>query len=368
MRLVVFSLVILAGCTQAGSEPKVSATGDASVAVLPKAPPAPAPDASEETHFFPSRRCGECHGRARDEWAASAHARSAGGVFAQVAQKLGEEATVRCQGCHVPLAAGEEQVSSEGVSCDACHTAVRRAQPPAALVLAPELATRFGPYRDANAHYFHKVAYSDFVVEGALCASCHQDPPGQKVPEYTTVAEWRDVADHVDCQTCHMPGLRDRAARGEKIRSVSRHGFSSDKAKALAEALKLSVQVSHGEAQVGLTNAVADHDLPTGRPERRLKVSLDWMGKDGKPVAHQEHFFGRMLVDADGAPSPSFLAVREAQDDRLHPGETWHHTFPRVEGARSLSVRLEYFRFDPALSAFFGPVAPVKVAEREEAL
>lgn len=361
MRLALWGLVILGGCTQAGGGPAV--TSAPSVAA-PQAQAAPAP----ELRLFPSRRCGECHGRARDEWSKSAHAQAAAGVFARIADRIGPSASQRCAACHLPLSGAEESVVADGVGCDACHTAVGKAPPPGALVLAPEQATRFGPYRDAKAHYFHKVAYSEFVTEGGLCAACHQDPPGRSVPEYTTVAEWSALPDHVDCQTCHMPGLRAVAAKGEQVRSVSQHDFAPDKAKALADALKLVVQVKRGEATVALTNAYADHDLPTGRPERRLTLELEWEGADGHPLAHEEKQFGRVLVNEHGTLAPSFAAVREASDDRLHAGQTWTHAWPRIPGARKLSVRLQYFRFDPALSAFFGPAEPVTVAERQEAL
>lgn len=361
MRVVLWSLVILAGCTRADGG-----------AVVTPAPAVAAPSAQAaagpELRWFPSRRCGECHGRARDEWGTSAHAQAASGVFARIASRIGEGASKRCGACHRPLAAGEATVAAEGVGCDACHTAVGAAPASGGLILAPEQATRFGPYRDAKAHYFHKVAYSEFVVEGGLCAACHQDPPGRSVPEYTTVAEWSALPDHVDCQTCHMPGLRGVAARGEQVRSISWHDFAPDKAKALGEAIKLVVQVKRGEATVALTNAYADHDLPTGRPERRLSLELEWQSADGRALAHEEKQFGRKLVDEHGSLAPSFTAVHEAADDRLHAGQTWTHAWPKVAGARKLSVRLQYFRFDPALSAFFGPSEPVTVAERQEAL
>lgn len=344
---------------------------------------APSPDAGEvqvatgsqseqktpEGLLFPSRRCGECHGRQRTEWMGSAHAHAADGeAYSQAIAKLGEGESARCEGCHVPLSEAGPRIARDGVGCDACHTAVATAQAPRVLTLAPERATRFGPFKDAKDHNFHRVAFSSFVTEAGLCEACHQDPPGRKVAEYTTVAEWSKVEDHLDCVTCHMPGFRAVAAKGAKMRNVSHHDFGRDKVKALGDALSLAVKVEGSEATVTLTNASAQHDLPTGRPERRMKLQLDWLDAAGATVASQTEVFGRFLVDGRGEATPSFLAERELRDTRLKAGEDWVHAYPRASGARSVRARLYYQRFDPALSQWFGSSDDVLVLERKEAL
>lgn len=321
-----------------------------------------------EALLYPARRCGECHGRQRAEWSSSAHAQAAQGAFALVSTRLGAESSQRCQGCHVPLAQAGERVASDGVACDACHTAVSAAPAPKMLTLAPERATRFGPFRDAKDHSFHRVAYSEFVTEGVVCEPCHQDPPGQPVPEYTTVAEWRASAERVDCPSCHMPGFQAEAAKGERVRPVSHHDFSPDKAKALAGALELTVKVSRGQTAIALENVGAHHALPTGRPERRLRLELTWIDANGHALSQQEHQFGRTLVDGSGALSPSFAAVRQQADDRLQAGATWRGTFAPVSGARKVAVRLYYDPFDRALAAYFGNTESTLVVERTEAL
>jgi len=269
-------LLLVAGCSKdPGPSDTAAETGEAKASIVLAAEGTEEP----EGRLYPSRRCGECHGRQRKEWEASAHARSNGEVFASALAHVPADLQSQCTGCHVPLESAGRRVAKDGVGCDACHTATAHAKGNAGqvLTLSPELATRFGPYKDSLDHHFHRVAFSEFVVGEGLCASCHQDPEGAKVPTYTTVSEWRALPDRVECNACHMPPLRAVAAKGEQIRTVSRHDFHPDKASALAEAFSLrwSVLPDVRAAQIELVNDGAGHHLPTGRPERRLVLEVE---------------------------------------------------------------------------------------------
>jgi len=69
-------------------------------------------------------RCGECHEKMFDEWETSAHARAATSpvYLAALASSGNEQCGTRC---HAPLATAmgaKDMVTSEGVTCDVCHT------------------------------------------------------------------------------------------------------------------------------------------------------------------------------------------------------------------------------------------------------
>lgn len=325
-----------------------------------------------EGRLFPSRRCGECHGRQHREWSDSAHARTNGESFQAVLAQVPADAKAGCSGCHAPLELGGRRVAKDGVGCDACHTATAPGdgKGPHALTLSPQLATRFGPYRDSKDHHFHRVGFSEFVVGDGLCASCHQDAPGTAVPQYTTVAEAQANPERVECNACHMPPMRAVAAKGEQVRSVSRHDFHPDKRAALEKALSLRFAVDSGrkQAKVSLTNDGAGHHLPTGRPERRLVLELEWRDAADAPLTVERREYGRRLVDAEGALAPSFLAVKEAEDVRLVSGAAREETFSIPSKARSAQVRLRYERFDAQLASVFGRSEPLLILERREAL
>jgi hypothetical protein len=165
-----------------------------------------------------------------------------------------------------------------------------------------------------------------------------------------------------------MPKLEAVAAKGERVRKVSRHDFTVDKQDAMARALALVVTPGRSEAVVKLTNTGAHHALPTGRPEQRLKLELIWSDESGKPVGEEVRLFARQLVDAEGAPAPSFRAVRESDDRRLRHGETWQEGFSRPGSARSVKVRVLYESFDPAFSDLLGTPDSLVLLERTEAL
>jgi len=314
--------------------------------------------------LYPSRRCGECHGRQRDEWNTAAHAQAAGDTFKAAVARFGALRGA-CEGCHVPLMSAGPRVYGDGVGCDACHTAVGP-NARGGVELKPDEARRFGPYKDSKDHHFHRVGYSEFVTSGTLCSACHEDPGDAGVRTYTTVSEWSAVKGAKTCLACHMPTFTAVAAKGEKERTVAHHDFHAD----LGRAVEMKLATAPSELKVELLNTGADHALPTGRPERRLLLSLDWLDKGGAVLGSPEQRFGRFLVDASFAPAASFTAQREVADTRLFPHKPLVASFRAPKGAVKAHVQLWYEAFDPGLAPLFGSSVPEKklVVERTEAL
>lgn len=346
-----------------GCERTPSASDAGSLAALLNDDRAPAPE-----HFV-SRRCAECHGRQQQEWRGSAHARAASGAYVRAVESLSAAEAAECAACHVPLSSARRRIAAEGVTCDACHTAVGPSDGKIAVTLAPELSTRFGPYRDSKDHHFHKVAFSEFVVGPGLCVSCHQDRKPGPLPIFTSVAEWRAGAHAaVECQTCHMPNLRAAAAKGEATRSVSRHDFGADKSKVLSAAIDLSLDSSKAnggsQAVIRIENTGAGHALPTDLPERRLRLVITASDGQAEEVHRTERAFGRLLLDAKGTIAPFFRAVREGADTRLQPGVAQTVTVPLPPRAAQVTAQLFYERFDPRLQDVYGQMTPELVMER----
>lgn len=318
--------------------------------------------------LYPARRCGECHGRQRDEWSKSAHARAAADAFNATLAKVAEPRQQACLGCHRPLEAGGPRVAPDGVACDACHTATGHGEASGGVKLEPALATRFGPYKDSKDHHFHRVGYSAFVTGGELCLSCHQDPGTLAV--YDTGSELKQSGSNKTCPECHMPGFSAIAAKGEKVRPVSHHDFggAQGKAQSLAAAVQLELKRDKGGLVVSVASHGAAHALPTGRPERRLRLEVHWKGPNDEALGDDEKLFGRRLVDASAKLAPSFLAVREDADTRLVEGKPQEQRFTAPKKAAAALVQLFYEPFDPELSAWFPKAERVLVLERREAL
>ncbi len=279
----------------------------------------------------------------------------------------------RCLPCHAPLRTSAERIATEGVTCDACHTAVAAAPAPGGVTLRPELATKFGPYRDAKDHHFHRVSFSGFVAGSELCIACHSDREPGPVAVLTSAEEWR-AGPHKDrsCPSCHMPAARARAAKGGRERTVYHHGFGADRGRALAGAIKVKASAKRSgrtsQLAVSVTNASAGHALPTDLPERRLRLEIEALTGSGETALRAERVFGRHLVDGAGHPAPFFLAVREASDDRLAAGQTRLERFDLPAESTRARVRLRYERWDPALDRYYGPSVSVVVFERDVSL
>jgi hypothetical protein len=343
------------------------AIDDPAITLADSPPSAPA---RTSVHVHSSARCRECHARQRDEWAASAHAGAATGAFRRSLEHVPQAEHVGCLGCHVPLTGSPAPVAAEGVACDACHTATGPGVPPAALLLRPDLATKFGPYPDSEDHHFHRVAHSEFVTSSRICIACHDDRAGGPVAVLTSTREWRQSRHAAKaCQSCHMRTSRAPAAKGGAIRTVYAHGFGADRAAALSGALRLAARASRQGNQavltVRLTNAGAGHAVPTDLPERRLRLSVAGRSGDGETVFHGARVYGRRLVDASGRPAPFFRAVREESDTRLASGETRSERLELPPNVTRLLLRLTYERWDPVFDEYYGPGESVLVFERE---
>jgi Cytochrome c554 and c-prime len=275
-------------------------------------------------------RCGECHGKMYDEWEVSAHARAMTSPTYQAAVLAAKDPT--CDRCHAPLgvATGRDIVSTEGVTCDVCHTL----RDPVASAsggsfrLAIDDMVKYGPRCDLKDHYFHRMGCSPEHAEAVICGSCHWwEPKG--VPVFTEYADWRaGPAARTPCQGCHMPTERAPLAVGSPVRAgVPHHGLLGRASELRQRALALGVASRADGADGGLvvavtlTNASAGHHVPAGLPERRIVVRVTV----GDEIQVRE--LGRVLVDAAGTEVPFWRATRVARDSRIAPGATWHEAF-----------------------------------------
>ena len=275
-------------------------------------------------------RCGECHGKMYDEWERSAHARAVTSPTYQAAVAAAKDPT--CDRCHAPLGVvtGRDVVSTEGVTCDVCHT-LRDPVPSAAggqFRLAIDDVVKYGPRCDLKDHYFHRMGCSPEHAQAVICGSCHWwEPKG--IPVFTEYADWRaGPAATTPCQSCHMPGERASLAVGSPARAgVPHHGLLGVASELRQRALALTVASQDDGPDRGvavavtLTNASAGHHVPAGLPEHRVVVRVT-VGSET-----QVRELGRVLVDATGAEVPFWRATKVLRDQRIAPRATWRETF-----------------------------------------
>ena len=299
-----------------------------------------------------------------DEWERSAHARSASSplyVAAAAAAKQPE-----CAHCHTPLVAEAptDPVSTEGVTCDVCHT-LRDPKPAASgagFHLAIDDMVKFGPRCDLKDHYFHRMGCSPEHKEAAICGSCHWwEPKG--LPVFTEYPDWRDgpaAKEDLPCQGCHMSKSKAALAVGAPVRDgVPDHGLLGIAGDLRLRALSLDVAVKDtaGElsATVTLTNVGAGHPIPAGLPERRIVVTARIRDEAGQEVAIDRRVFGRVLVDASGTEVPFWRASKVGEDTRILPGGTRTMTFTfQPAGAGTLEIEVEHRAASEAMAKALG--------------
>jgi hypothetical protein len=294
---------------------------------VPHSPvPAGLPDARAET-------CAQCHREFYDEWKVSTHARAwlDDAQFQEELKKTtktpGRDAGWMCVNCHTPMESQlprlvvrleggdrgrpvytdnphfDPQLQLEAITCGTCHLRD-------GVVL--------GPYGDTDAP--HPVRKAPELLAAQVCTQCHQAQ--DQFPEVDLACMFQTGSELAQgahagktCQDCHMPEVeRSLTNLGTPARKTRRHWFGGslipkrpeDEADLAplrevfpdgltARWVDLPERLAPGEEanlEVEVQNAEAGHMLPTGDPERFLRVSLSAHGSDGGLLAEHEERIG----------------------------------------------------------------------------
>lgn len=294
--------------------------------------------------------CGRCHGEIYREWQQSVHAQSWSDL--QFQAEFAKQPGVQwlCVNCHTPL---RNQLDSLVVSLRAgdVERPVRQANPDFEPALKAEGITCAGchvrdgavegPFGDTKAP--HAVRFNPAFRSADFCLGCHQAVqayPGKNfVCTFQTGDEWREgphAREGRICQDCHMPATERALVEGGPIRRTGRHGWigsglrkGGEPAPALWDSLaalippgiELRADGAPGARPgamaawaVRAVNAHAGHRLPTGDPERSVRIELAAIGAGGDTLARAEH-----RIEQRYRWSPE---VMKLSDNRLAPGES----------------------------------------------
>lgn len=255
--------------------------------------------------------CGGCHVAIYQEWRISTHARAWEDdpqfqAELHKSRKPGEDVGWLCINCHTPLENQLEQVVAK-LQEGALDRPVYVANPEYDPVLQDEAITCatchvrdgvvLGPYGDTASP--HATRKAPELLEVGVCTSCHQAsvllPSIDLACAFETEEEWRAGPydeEGLTCQGCHMPAIDRPLMPGFPIRATRRHWFGGSliakkpefvaELKALQEhfpeglalrwAEEPALGAGGGTLKVELENANAGHMLPTGDPERFLRV------------------------------------------------------------------------------------------------
>lgn len=316
-----------------------------------------------------ARVCGTCHENIYKTWKRSMHALSIADpifdvAYMQALKEIGEEAQRKCLRCHAPMVTVNkdydlsESVTTEGVSCDFCHTvtAVHLDNPERPFSTSPGLVKR-SVLKDADSPA-HEVAYSELHGKAEFCGGCHNYLAPNGTPIMGTYNEWAEgpyAAEGTPCQHCHM-GLRPgRVVREDVQKSNTKfhvHDLIHD-----SEQLKTALTMELLEAEtvndqlrvtVRVANTGSGHKVPTGIPSRqiRLKVLVSSAGRQFE----RERIYEKVLADEGGRiltrdVDMLLYGARIISDTRIGPREERieHFSFALPSaGKATVSASLNY--------------------------
>lgn len=299
--------------------------------------------------------CGECHTEIYDEWRRSTHAHAFAGdpqFMAELEKSTQPDNDVGwlCVNCHTPLenqlpqlVAGlddgalnrpiyvdnprfDAELQQEAISCATCHV---------------QDGVIVGPYGD-SANAPHPVRRGAALQASETCTQCHQAtahfPELALACVFTTGEEW-EASPYAQqgqaCQDCHMPVVERPIVPWGEPRITRRHWFGGslipktpddiEEIKPLQEAyphgvtirpLQSPAMLSPGEeatVSVVVVNDQAGHRMPSGDPERFLRIALSVKDGQGNPLAQETHRIGSVYQ--------WYPEVELQSDNRLAPME-----------------------------------------------
>lgn len=364
--------------------------------------------------------CSACHTDIYSQWRASIMSRSWDDPIYRALLKRASEATGGqidnfCTGCHTPIGLTTGQISPEvdqasiertavdhplpGVDCETCHNiSARTGQDNGAYVLTPKLhgkPTKFGPYKDAVSPY-HDTVYSEMHTRSDFCSVCHNvTHPFTGSAIERTYDEWHDSEYSFggkQCQTCHMPDQKGKAAiMGPQRDDVAMHWFNGGNVSLLnyfhqSENAQRSRDLLTGSATIAfagspqfvagndavvriqVVNKGAGHKLPSGFPEGR-EMWIDFTIRDalgtvvfrsgavrnGETEPGTQNFRVH-LGDKDGneVTTDVWKVTHIIDDTRILPeGQDVRSFFvnvrPNAKGPFTLQADLNYWPFSQAL-------------------
>ncbi len=247
-----------------------------------------------------SKECGSCHTDHYEEWKTSTHAMAWKDVQFQ-AEIAKESSPYMCINCHIPLQNQQEYIvtgleegdiykpikhknakfdadlQQEGINCASCH--VRNG-----AIISMTVSN--------NAP--HKSVQDQNHLSEQLCISCH-NAVAVVTPElvctFETGDEWKagPYFETKNCKNCHMPSINRPMADGSPVTNTRMHYFMGsgipkhdtlvvERLDGLEFNFESITSQYNSNDSINLlatvTNKFAGHRVPTGDPERFIKVDF----------------------------------------------------------------------------------------------
>ena len=301
--------------------------------------------------------CGVCHVEIHREWKTSTHAHALKDLQFQAEMAKSPKTSWLCLNCHTPLLNQVENIAVDVRNRSASDPVLTK-NPRADAVLRNEAVTCavchvkdghiIGPYGNTGAP--HPTMRDEKLLTVDTCAACHQATAAYTdtlVCTFDTAAEWKEspyAKQGRGCSSCHMPAVNRPLVAGGPVRTTRRHSFgggmipktpgqpaTGNRSGLTVEILTASRNANDLNIPVRLKNAYAGHKLPTGDPERHIRIEVDLIN-DGKVMETRSLRIGQQWE--------WWPKARRIADTRLKPLQERTETLKFAAGKASPRTRI----------------------------
>lgn len=273
--------------------------------------------------FTPATTCGQCHQAIHAVWSQSLHSKAWSNSVFQAGYRRAKQSGRSddgklCLSCHAPTVLHtkdydfKEPITSEGITCDFCHSVTRvDAVDPAVAAGLDVGLVKYGPLKKVESPT-HKVADSPLHTRSEFCALCHEYRNSDGLLVLGTYSEWKSSSyarRGIHCQNCHMPLVPGRTValniKEAPLGSVNLHDISgSHDLEQVRKAITLKLENTDwiGDrvwVNLQVANIGSGHCFPTGLPMHRAVLEVV-LRNGSAEVARREIPFSLILLDDTG--------------------------------------------------------------------
>lgn len=304
--------------------------------------------------------CAACHGEFYAEWRTTMHSQAWTDPYFQADWRF-DGAQHACRLCHTPIdrqlprkvlgyrdtdkwqpitqinADFDARLQHEGVTCVACH--YRDGQ------IVGVFGNTAAPHPVKVLSDPNQVCVRCHVVAGDRWDTFFRLPPCGTVAEISatlgksaeiTASDTRELG----CVQCHMPSLRRPLVKNGIVRDTHRHLWRGGHDPAMVrKALSVEfvetkpTQNNKWRFQLTLANTGAAHYVPTGTPDRHLRLALRVLDAGGRVLDEQTHMIKRTVMWRP--------FIVDLWDSRLARGQPRRYELDVPADSRAVTVEAE---------------------------
>ncbi len=326
-----------------------------------------------------AENCGKCHAEIYQEWKTSTHSHALSDLQFQAELSKPSSPQWICLNCHIPVQNQREKIvvalnhgkyeepvevpnpgfdpkmKEEAVTCATCHVRV------------DEQGKSYVIGANGNTSPPHPVKINASLLRNR-CYDCHNETyelNSSLVCSFQTGTELKEAASHFadkDCVSCHLPTVKRSfviAELGKSKKDSHKHSFIGGGVPKKFELYQHQIPGGYSPGivleswekkdsdsiLVKVKNQNAGHYLPSGDPERHLKLELIWLDDSRKAISKDE-----IRIGQEWEWSPK---ARKTSDNRLRPKEIreWRKEIPEGK-VKSAILRVYHIRLKNIVSDY----------------